>query len=85
MIFYHFAIVYSIFLEALEFDHWVPLLIECFYRDSSNVRRQIVVSLTSTKIYIVLTAYEYVIKGKAILAQICWKYMIGDESHRKKY
>ncbi|GIY43299.1 hypothetical protein CDAR_27011 [Caerostris darwini] len=68
----------------LEFDRWAPSVIKHAYKGSPNVRRQIACNLKATKFNVVLTTYEYVIKDKAILAKVRWKYMIIDEGHRMK-
>ncbi|GFS49739.1 hypothetical protein NPIL_418521 [Nephila pilipes] len=68
----------------LEFDRWAPTVIKHAYKGSPNVRRQIACNLKATKFNVVLTTYEYVIKDKAILAKVRWKYMIIDEGHRMK-
>ncbi|XP_015906861.2 probable global transcription activator SNF2L2 [Parasteatoda tepidariorum] len=68
----------------LEFDRWAPSVIKYAYKGSPNIRRQIASSLKATKFNVVLTTYEYVIKDKAILAKVRWKYMIIDEGHRMK-
>ncbi|KAF8792571.1 transcription activator BRG1-like [Argiope bruennichi] len=68
----------------LEFDRWAPTVIKHAYKGSPNIRRQIASSLKATKFNVVLTTYEYVIKDKAVLAKVRWKYMIIDEGHRMK-
>lgn len=68
----------------LEFDRWAPSVIKYSYKGSPNVRRQIASSLKATKFNVVMTTYEYVIRDKAILAKVRWKYMIIDEGHRMK-
>ncbi|CAG2107217.1 unnamed protein product [Medioppia subpectinata] len=68
----------------LEFDRWAPTVIKVAYKGSPNVRRIISTNLKSSKFNVLLTTYEYVIKDKAILAKLRWKYMIIDEGHRMK-
>lgn len=68
----------------LEFDRWAPTVIKIAYKGSPNVRRQISSQLRSSKFNVLLTTYEYVIKDKATLAKLRWKYMIIDEGHRMK-
>lgn len=68
----------------LEFDRWAPSVIKYAYKGSPNIRRQIAQYLKASKFNVLLTTYEYVIKDKAILAKLRWKYMIIDEGHRMK-
>ena len=69
---------------ALEFNKWAPSVNVVPYKGSPSVRRVVQNQLKSTKLNVLLTTYEYVIKDKAVLAKFRWKYMIIDEGHRMK-
>merc|ERR1719507_1011632 len=68
----------------LEFQRWAPSLTTLSYKGSPNQRRAVQGQIRSGRFNVLVTTYEYVIREKAILAKLRWKYMIIDEGHRMK-
>ncbi|XP_050435592.1 ATP-dependent helicase brm isoform X2 [Adelges cooleyi] len=69
---------------VLEFEKWSPSVCVVAYKGSPIMRRTLQAQMRSSKFNVLLTTYEYVIKDKAVLAKLHWKYMIIDEGHRMK-
>lgn len=69
---------------VLEFEKWAPSVVVVAYKGSPAMRRNIQSQMRSTKFNVLLTTYEYIIKDKAVLAKLRWKFMIIDEGHRMK-
>ncbi|XP_046992487.1 ATP-dependent helicase brm-like [Schistocerca americana] len=69
---------------VLEFEKWAPSVIVVAYKGSPAVRRNIQSQMRAAKFNVLLTTYEYIIKDKAVLAKLRWKFMIIDEGHRMK-
>ncbi|PNF17190.1 ATP-dependent helicase brm [Cryptotermes secundus] len=69
---------------VLEFEKWAPSVIIVAYKGSPTMRRNIQSQMRATKFNVLLTTYEYIIKDKAVLAKLRWKFMIIDEGHRMK-
>merc|ERR1719412_1148218 len=68
----------------LEFQKWAPTLTTLSYKGSPNQRRAVQGQIRSGRFNVLVTTYEYVIREKAILCKLRWKYMIIDEGHRMK-
>merc|ERR1719412_3122000 len=68
----------------LEFQKWAPTLTTLSYKGSPNQRRAVQGVIRSGRFNVLVTTYEYVIREKAILCKLRWKYMIIDEGHRMK-
>ncbi|OWA53406.1 Transcription activator BRG1 [Hypsibius exemplaris] len=68
----------------LEFQKWAPSVICIPYRGTPVVRRTYANQIKAGKLNVLLTTYEYIMKDKANLSKVHWKYMIIDEGHRMK-
>ncbi|KAL7668177.1 hypothetical protein ACOME3_008891 [Neoechinorhynchus agilis] len=67
-----------------EFEKWTPSVHVIIYKGPPQTRRLLTSSIKSGRFNALLTTYDYIIKDKAVLSKVRWKYMIIDEGHRMK-
>jgi len=68
----------------LEFEKWAPSVTTLSYKGSPAARRAVQGQIKAGRFNVLVTTYEYIIREKAILSKLRWKYMIIDEGHRMK-
>merc|ERR1712130_829868 len=68
----------------LEFEKWAPSVTTLSYKGSPAARRAVQGQIRAGRFNVLVTTYEYIIREKAILSKLRWKYMIIDEGHRMK-
>lgn len=68
----------------LELDRWAPSIIKIAYKGSPNGRKSLQAQVRSGRFNVLITTYEYIIRDKATLSKVRWKFMIIDEGHRMK-
>ncbi|PIC18015.1 hypothetical protein B9Z55_024057 [Caenorhabditis nigoni] len=67
-----------------EFDKWAPGVHLIVFKGSKENRKSSEPIIKSGKFNVLLTTFEYVIREKALLGKLRWKYMMIDEGHRLK-
>ncbi|VDO88756.1 unnamed protein product [Heligmosomoides polygyrus] len=69
---------------AMEMEKWAPSVVKVMYKGNKEARKRVESVVRKGAFNVLLTTYEYVIREKALLGKIRWKYMIIDEGHRLK-
>merc|ERR1719427_1315338 len=68
----------------MEFEKWAPSVITLSYKGSPAARKAVQGQIRAGRFNALVTTYEYIIREKAVLSKLRWKYMIIDEGHRMK-
>lgn len=54
----------------MEFDRWGPSVKKILYKGSPQARRLLQTQIKASKINVLLTTYEYIIKDKSALSKV---------------
>lgn len=69
----------------LELEKWAPSVKLVVFKGPDATRKRIYrEEMADYSFNVVLTTYEYIMKGKALLGKFVWQYIIIDEGHRIK-
>lgn len=69
----------------LELEKWAPAVKLVVFKGPDATRKRIFrEEMADLQFNVVLTTYEYIMKGKALLGKFTWQYIIIDEGHRIK-
>merc|ERR550534_3600818 len=68
----------------MEFQKWAPSVTAVSFNGSPAARRAVQGQIKAGRFNVLVTTYEYIIREKALLSKLRWKYMIIDEGHRMK-
>jgi ATP-dependent helicase STH1/SNF2 len=69
----------------LELEKWAPSVKLVVFKGPDATRKRIFKEeMADFQFNVVLTTYEYIMKGKALLGKFLWQYIIIDEGHRIK-
>eukprot|EP01043_Picozoa_sp_COSAG02_P023787 COSAG02_NODE_1280_length_13477_cov_9.042906_6_plen_1052_part_00 len=69
----------------LELEKWAPSVKLVVFKGPDATRKRIFKEeMADFQFNVVLTTYDYIMKGKALLGKFLWQYIIIDEGHRIK-
>ncbi|CAI7908530.1 unnamed protein product [Closterium sp. NIES-54] len=71
-------------VRASELHAWLPSLSAVFYVGGEDQRAKLYTKVAPMKFNVLVTTFEFIMRDRARLSKVDWRYLVIDEAHRMK-